>query len=64
MTAEIGRQPWIVYGVMRTDTGVSLNVSAVDLGISLVLFAAAYVVISWLWLTLVRREVRRGPVEA
>ena len=64
MTAEIGRQPWIVYGVMRTDDGVSTNVSVPDLAISIALFATAYLVIAWLWLTLVRREVARGPAEA
>lgn len=64
ITAEVGRQPWIVYGVMRTDDAVSLNVSASDLAISMALFATAYIVIAWLWLTLVRREVVRGPVES
>ncbi len=63
-TAEVGRQPWIVYGVLRTESGVSPNVTALDLGISLALFAAAYLVIAWLWLALVRREVLRGPGEA
>ncbi len=64
MTAEVGRQPWIVYGVMRTEDAVSTNVSVMDLSISIALFGAAYLVIAWLWFTLVRREVMHGPVEA
>ncbi len=64
MTAEVGRQPWLVYGVLRTADGVSSNVSAVDLTVSIVLFALAYAVISWLWIRLLGAEIRRGPQAA
>ncbi len=61
MTAEVGRQPWLVYGVFRTPDGVSDNVATSDLVLSIALFAVAYVVIAWLWVRLFLAEVRRGP---
>ncbi|MDE3111764.1 MAG: cytochrome ubiquinol oxidase subunit I [Chloroflexota bacterium] len=64
MTAEVGRQPWLVYGVFRTQDGVSDNVATFDLALSLALFAAAYLVIAWLWIRLFVGEVRRGPAVA
>lgn len=64
VTAEVGRQPWLVYGVFRTQDGVSDNVSATDLALSLALFATAYLVITWLWVRLFVGEVRRGPQAA
>ncbi len=64
VTAEVGRQPWLVYGVFRTQDGVSDNVSATELALSLALFAAAYLVITWLWVRLFVGEVRRGPQAA
>jgi cytochrome d ubiquinol oxidase subunit I len=62
-TAEIGRQPWIVYGLMRTSDATSTVVSAPDIAFSILLFSAIYVLLAVLWLFLVWREVVRGPVE-
>ncbi len=62
-TAEIGRQPWIVYGLMRTSDGTSTVVSAPDIVFSILLFTTIYVLLASLWLFLVRREVVRGPEE-
>ncbi len=62
-TAEIGRQPWIVYGLMRTADATSPVVSAVDIVASIVLLAAVYVVLGGLWLFLLARLIRTGPVE-
>jgi cytochrome d ubiquinol oxidase subunit I len=61
MTAEIGRQPWVVYDVMRTSQGVSTAVSGPDVLVSLVLLAAVYTVLGSLWLFLLRREILHGP---
>ena len=61
MTAEIGRQPWVVYDVMRTSQGVSTAVSGPDVLVSLVLLAAVYAVLGSLWLFLLRREILHGP---
>lgn len=60
-TAEIGRQPWIVYGVMRTADGVSPIVSATDVLLSLLGFGVVYVLLAGLWLWLLRRVFRAGP---
>jgi len=62
-TAEIGRQPWIVYGVMRTAEATSPVVSGPEIVFSIALFAAIYVVIGALWLYLVARVLREGPVQ-
>ena len=60
-TAEMGRQPWIVYGVMRTADGVSPIVSAPEVLVSLLGFGAMYVVLGVLWLVLLRRTLITGP---
>lgn len=58
---EIGRQPWVVYGLMRTSEAVSPNITAAAVMSSLLTYAAAYAVIfgagSWYLLGM----VRRGP---
>jgi cytochrome bd ubiquinol oxidase subunit I len=60
-TAELGRQPWIVYGVMPTASGTSTVVSATDLALSLALFGIVYTLLGILWLGMFVREVRHGP---
>jgi cytochrome d ubiquinol oxidase subunit I len=60
-TAEIGRQPWIVYGVMRTADGVSPIVSSFDVAVSLLMFGVIYVALAALWLFLLRRVLMAGP---
>jgi cytochrome bd ubiquinol oxidase subunit I len=61
MTAELGRQPWLIYGVMRTVNGASQNVSAGNGLFSLLGFMGMYMVLGILFLFLVAREVGRGP---
>ncbi len=61
MTAEIGRQPWLVYGLMRTVDGYSKMVSAGNGWFSFLGFAGMYTVLSVLFLFLVRREIEHGP---
>ena len=63
-TAEIGRQPWIVYGVMRTADGVSRIVPPEQVAISLGLLVGLYVLLGALWLYLMRRELGHGPAPA
>lgn len=43
LTAELGRQPWVVYGVLKTESAVSPNVTAETVLISLVVFAVLYI---------------------
>ena len=61
MTAEIGRQPWLVYGLLRTVDGYSKMVSAGNGWFSFLGFLGMYTVLSVLFLFLVRREIEHGP---
>lgn len=61
MAAEVGRQPWIVYGLMRTQHGVSKVVSAPEILTSIVLFGVIYLLLGAAWIYLLRREVMHGP---
>lgn len=61
MTAELGRQPWLVYGVMRTNEGHSLTVSSGNALFSLIGFMGLYLLLGILFLFLVSREVEHGP---
>ena len=60
-TTEIGRQPWVVYGVMRTADGVSAH-SATQLGITLVLFVVVYLTVFGAGAGYVLRLIAHGPV--
>jgi cytochrome d ubiquinol oxidase subunit I len=60
-TAELGRQPWIVYGLMRTAEGTSPTVSAGSVVFSTLGFMGMYLVMGVLFLYLVGREIARGP---
>src|SRR2546425_6943565 len=62
MTAEIGRQPWLVYGLMRTADGYSKMVSAGNGLFTLLGFMGMYTVLGILFLFMVRREIENGPV--
>lgn len=61
MAAEAGRQPWIVYGVLRTSDAVSKTVSPPEILTSLVLFFVVYTLLFGLWLFLLSRVIRSGP---
>ena len=61
LTAELGRQPWLVYGLMRTADGYSKQVSAGNAMFTLLGFLGMYTVLGILFLFLVRREIEHGP---
>jgi cytochrome d ubiquinol oxidase subunit I len=61
MTAEIGRQPWLVYGLIRTSQGASSHVSASNTLFTLIGFLGLYSVLSLLWIVLVYNHVQAGP---
>jgi cytochrome d ubiquinol oxidase subunit I len=61
MTAELGRQPWLVYGLMRTSEGTSPYVSAGNVVFTTLGFMGIYFVLGVLFLYLVLREVAHGP---
>ncbi len=61
MTAEIGRQPWVIYGLMRTADGTSARVSAGNGLFTLMGFMGLYTLLGILFLFMVWREVEHGP---
>ena len=61
MTAEIGRQPWLVYGLYRTTEGMSPTVSAGNGLFTLLGFLGMYFVIGVMFLFLVVRKINEGP---
>ena len=60
LTAELGRQPWLVYGLMRTEAGFSQNVSSGNSLFTLLGFMGMYTVLSILFLFLVWHDVNHG----
>ncbi|MBS1933553.1 MAG: cytochrome ubiquinol oxidase subunit I [Bacteroidetes bacterium] len=62
-TAEIGRQPWIVYGLLKTSDALSKAVTANQVIFSLILFTVVYIFLFALFLFLLNRKIQHGPVE-
>jgi cytochrome d ubiquinol oxidase subunit I len=63
ITTETGRQPWTVYGLMRTADSVSPSLGGSDVLISLIGYAVVYLVMFPAGLALMARIVARGPGE-
>jgi len=61
LTAELGRQPWLVYGLLRTPAGTSANVSAGNTLFTLLGFLGLYFVVGVLFLLLVLKALGEGP---
>jgi cytochrome d ubiquinol oxidase subunit I len=61
MTAELGRQPWIIYGLMRTSEGYSDTVSASNGLFTLLGFMGLYALLALLFTVLIYREINSGP---
>ncbi|HVN48007.1 MAG TPA: cytochrome ubiquinol oxidase subunit I [Bacteroidota bacterium] len=64
MAAEVGRQPWIVYGLLRTADASSITVSAPEILFSIILFGCVYLLLGALYIYLLVREVKHGPEPA
>ena len=62
MTTELGRQPWLVYGLMRTRDGASHLVHSGQTVFTSLGFAGLYVILGFLFVFLVMREINHGPV--
>lgn len=60
-TAELGRQPWLVYGLMRTSEGTSPSVSTGTVAFSTLGYMGLYLVLGILFLYLVGRQIALGP---
>jgi cytochrome d ubiquinol oxidase subunit I len=61
LTAEVGRQPWLVYGLMRTNQGYSTNVMAGNSMFTLLGYMGLYLMLGILFLFLIQREIGQGP---
>lgn len=61
LTTELGRQPWLVYGLFRTTAGVSPTVHSGDALFTLIGFAGMYLLLGLLFVMLIIREIGHGP---
>ncbi|MGD8414983.1 MAG: cytochrome ubiquinol oxidase subunit I [Candidatus Latescibacterota bacterium] len=61
LTAELGRQPWIIYNLMRTADGYSANVSSGNTLFTLIGFMGLYALVSLLYAFLTARIIAKGP---
>jgi cytochrome d ubiquinol oxidase subunit I len=61
IAAEIGRQPWVVYNVLRTKDAVSATVPAGHILATIILFSAVYLLLFGLWVFLLGRKIKAGP---
>tara|TARA_R110002049_G_scaffold112004_5_gene261348 strand:+ start:1275 stop:2657 length:1383 start_codon:yes stop_codon:yes gene_type:complete len=61
--AEMGRQPWVVYGLLRTSDALSKSVTANQVMFSLVLFFIVYTILLLLFLYLLNKKIKHGPYD-
>lgn len=62
-TAEMGRQPWIVWGLLRTQQGVSTSIVASQVFSSIIMFLVIYTLLFILFLYLLNHKIQHGPDE-
>lgn len=61
VTAEVGRQPWVVYGLLRTAEGYSQTVPAVHILWSIIMFSCVYALLFWVWIYVLHQKIMHGP---
>jgi cytochrome d ubiquinol oxidase subunit I len=61
LSAEVGRQPWVVYGLLRTSDGLSKVVSPGMVLTSLILFSIVYLLLLGLFVFLLDQKIKHGP---
>ena len=59
----MGRQPWVVYGLLKTSDALSKVVTANQIIFSLILFTLVYIVLFALFLFLLNRKIQHGPID-
>lgn len=59
--AEMGRQPWVVYGLLRTSDALSKSVQANQVLFSLILFFIVYTILFLLFVYLMNKAIQKGP---
>jgi cytochrome bd ubiquinol oxidase subunit I len=61
ITAEVGRQPWIVYRLLKTSDAISVTVPAHEILVSIILFALIYLLLGSLYIYLLVKKIKTGP---
>ena len=61
ISAEVGRQPWIIYNVMRTSDAYSTVVSSGEIIFSIVMFGSIYLLLGGAYLYFLLKKIRKGP---
>jgi cytochrome d ubiquinol oxidase subunit I len=59
--AEVGRQPWLVYGLLRTSKGVSPSVSSGEVLASIIMFGIVYALLFAVWVFVLNDKIQHGP---
>ena len=62
-SAEVGRQPWVVYGLLRTSDALSQSLKASQVVFSLVLFTLVYILLFGLFVYLLNKKIKHGPTD-
>ncbi len=63
IAAEVGRQPWAVYNVLRTKDAVSVSVPAWQILISLIFFTIIYILLGYMFIKLLIKIIKKGPIK-
>jgi len=61
IAAEVGRQPWIIYKLMKTANAASVVVSAGEIAFSLIMFCLIYLLLAVMFVKLFVKIVKEGP---
>lgn len=63
VAAEVGRQPWIVYGLLRTKDAASPSVDAYEVLVSIIMFTIIYALLFAVWIFVLNDKIQHGPDE-
>lgn len=61
-SAEVGRQPWVVYGLLKTSAGLTRSLKEGQVLFSLILFAVVYFMLFLLFIYMMNKKIKQGPV--
>jgi cytochrome bd ubiquinol oxidase subunit I len=64
VTAEVGRQPWIVYHLLRTKDAVSQTLPVAHILIAIVAFTLIYILLLMVWVNVLHTKISHGPAQA
>lgn len=60
-SAEMGRQPWVVYGLMRTEEGISRSIVGSQVLASLIVYVSMFTLLFFVFLFLLDQKIKQGP---